>query len=81
MKVNLFTTLGCHLCDQALALLQSIEASGFTIVINEIEIADDNALLEKYGIRIPVVLIEGHDNDLGWPFTETELRNFLEHPS
>ncbi len=81
MKVNFFTTLGCHLCDQALALLRNIEASGFAIIINEIEIADDNELVEKYGIRIPVVLIDGFDNDLGWPFTEAELRNFLEHPS
>jgi len=81
MKVNLFTTLGCHLCDQALALLRNIEASGFAIAINEIEIADDNELVEKYGIRIPVVLIDGRDNDLGWPFTETELRHFLEHTS
>ena len=81
MKVNFFTTLGCHLCDQALALLRNIEASGFAIVINEIEIADDNALVEKYGIRIPVVLIDGGDNDLGWPFTEEELQKFLEHPS
>lgn len=81
MKVNFFTTLGCHLCDQALALLRNIEASGFAIIINEIEIADDNELVEKYGIRIPVVLIDGFDNDLRWPFTEAELRNFLEHPS
>jgi len=81
MKVSFFTTLGCHLCEQALVLLRNIEASGFTMTINEVEIADHIELLEQYGIRIPVVLIDGHDNDLGWPFTEAELRNFLEQPS
>ena len=78
MNVNFFTTLGCHLCDQALVLLRNIEAGGFAMTINEIEIADDSELLKKYGVRIPVVLIEGQENDLGWPFTEAELKDFLE---
>ncbi|HAK52534.1 MAG TPA: hypothetical protein DCM54_11625, partial [Gammaproteobacteria bacterium] len=28
MNVTLFTTLGCHLCDEALHMLQELQATG-----------------------------------------------------
>lgn len=72
--IKLYTTLGCHLCDQALAMLQNL-ATDVTIV--EVEIADDGRLLEKYGLIIPVVGVEGCAQEINWPFTASELRSFI----
>jgi predicted thioredoxin/glutaredoxin len=54
MRVVLVTRKGCHLCDQALSLLQELGA--------EPELADvdaDDELFRRYDWRVPVVLIDG----------------------
>lgn len=76
MNVRLYTTVGCHLCEDALALLQQASQSGADLEISEIEISDEDELLERYGIRIPVVA-RGDGVELGWPFTLEELNTFL----
>lgn len=79
MKVNLYTTLGCHLCEQAHALLVALQQEGMAIEIDSIEIADSDELMEQYGIRIPVVTLASDEEarEIGWPFTLEELRAFL----
>ena len=83
MKAWLYTTLGCHLCDQALAMLNHLAAMGLgsaeaEMAIETVEIADSPWLLESYGLRIPVVRAEGRSDELGWPFTLEELKAYLE---
>jgi glutaredoxin len=54
MRVVLITRQGCHLCDQALALLLEIGVQP--------ELADvdaDGDLHRLYDFRVPVVLIDG----------------------
>ena len=75
MNITLFTTLGCHLCDEALHMLQAIQATGFEMNIIEVEIAESETLREKYGVRIPVVGVA--EDEIGWPFAKNELRDFL----
>jgi glutaredoxin len=75
VKVSLYTTLGCHLCEQALQLLQFARQTDQKIEIAEIEIADDDHLMAQYGIRIPVVAVS--NRELGWPFDSSELNEFL----
>lgn len=77
MNVNLYTTVGCHLCDEALAMLKSLQAQGKRFSTREIEIADCDELMAKYSIRIPVVTIDTAGGDIGWPFTPDELAQFL----
>ena len=74
MIINLYATLGCHLCEQALAMLQNL-AMDITIV--EVEIADDERLLEKYGLTIPVVGVANTEQEIGWPFSAEELQEFI----
>ncbi len=93
MKLTLYTTLGCHLCEDALRLIhqiQLIQHSKLTkppekapsrlnsIEIQEIDIADSTELVAKYGIRIPVVQRDRADSDLGWPFSLAELAEYLD---
>ena len=75
MKVSLYTTLGCHLCEEAHAMLQYLQANGHPLEIESIEIADDENLMERYGIRIPVISLA--DAELGWPFNLEQLASFL----
>lgn len=75
MQVNLYTTLGCHLCEQALQLLQFARLDDQEIEITEVEIADSDDLMAQYGIRIPVVAV--CNRELGWPFDSRQLSEFL----
>jgi glutaredoxin len=77
MKVRLFTTLGCHLCEQAHELLLSLKSDGMPIEIESVEIADSDDLMEAYGIRIPVVTTEDA-REIGWPFDIVQLQTFLQ---
>ena len=77
MKVELYTTLGCHLCDEALAMVKFLQASEKSLTLAEIEIADSEELMAEYGIRIPVITAEKSEGELGWPFTIKELTQFL----
>ena len=77
MNVTLYTTLGCHLCEEALQLLQQVQQAGTELQVSEVEIADSDELIERYGIRIPVVADES-GGELGWPFDLAGLQTFLE---
>lgn len=77
-KINLYTTLGCHLCDDALKLLNEYSAHVSQLEIVEIEIVDSDELVDRYGIRIPVIQLPASQSELGWPFDATSLRSFLE---
>ena len=68
--LTLYTTAGCHLCEHAEEILLN-EGVAFEAV----DIAEDPSLIERYGVRIPVVA-QGRE-ELGWPFDGTSLRAFL----
>ncbi len=71
MKLLLYGTEFCHLCEQAEALLLAIGVSA-----DYIDIADDDALIESYGTRIPVLRRED-GAELGWPFDAEALQRFV----
>ncbi|MBT3428496.1 MAG: glutaredoxin family protein [Gammaproteobacteria bacterium] len=80
MKVNLYTTSGCHLCELALAQIQTLQLH-FQISLTEVEIANSDDLIERYGVRIPVISTDQSTTELAWPFTLDQLRSFLLRPS
>lgn len=69
----LYMTEFCHLCEQAQALV--VEVTGRPA--REIDIVYDDALMDRYGVRIPV-LRTADGRELGWPFDATALRAFLD---
>ena len=72
MKVVLYSKVGCHLCDEARALLDELAAEvDFELI--EVEIHDDPALYERYKYRIPVVAINGVEA-LEGRFDQADLR-------
>ena len=76
-KLKLYTTLGCHLCDNALALINDYNLHNTPLVIEEVEISESDVLIERYGIRIPVIQFSSGGNELGWPFDKNELELFI----
>lgn len=73
--IILFTTAGCHLCEQAHELLSLYQSK---VRVQEYDIACDEAAIERYGLRIPV--LRNHDSiELDWPFDQRQLQVFIEH--
>ena len=72
MSVVLYTTVGCHLCDQARELVSTV-APDLTLTL--VDVAEDDELLARYGERIPVLMKEGRE--LGWPFGLLDVQQFL----
>jgi glutaredoxin len=58
--VTLYGRPGCHLCDDARRLLDSLSKRlGFHIA--EVNIESDDALLSRYLVEIPVVSLDGRE--------------------
>ena len=62
-ELTLYTTLGCHLCDQAEALLRTVRPDAR---LHAVDIADDDDLLARYG-----------DQELAWPFGLLDISKLM----
>lgn len=67
---------GCHLCDDARAVLQGVLADHPEIAFDEKSILDDPELLDAYAEEIPVVLIDDRVHTI-WRVDEQRLRSAL----
>ena len=72
-ELVLFTRPECHLCDVAGALLEDEK-----LAFSKKDIESDIGLISRYGTRIPVVYRPDTGAELGWPFTASRLRAFVE---
>ncbi len=72
-QLYLYSTSHCHLCELAYAFVVQLP----DIALEVIEIADNEALLAQYGLRIPVLQMQNTKAELDWPFSEVDLREFL----
>jgi hypothetical protein len=74
--VYLYSTLGCHLCEMAREIVSPL-LSNYSLYLEEIDIAESDELIERYGVRIPVLKFPQHIDELGWPFDSAQADNFL----
>ncbi|CAD5269117.1 MULTISPECIES: glutaredoxin family protein [Halomonadaceae] len=74
IQLSLYTTMGCHLCSQLEALVAAL--ANQKVWLHHIEISDDDALVERYGVRIPV-LVDGDGNELDRGFELERLSAWL----
>lgn len=75
-QLELLGTSGCHLCEVAEKMVRQI-APVLGYSIEYIDIASEDALIEEYGIRIPVVRSDSR-KELGWPFDQEQLIQWIE---
>jgi len=70
----------CHLCEDALAVVEGVLVDYPAVELEQRSILDDPALMEKYVEEIPVLLIDGAVHNI-WRVNETRLRTALEEAS
>ena len=58
--VTLYGRPGCHLCDDARAALERVQA-GAPFALQEVDITADDALHARYLERIPVIALDGEE--------------------
>lgn len=75
-SVTLLGKPGCHLCDDARAVVLSVLAEHPEVSFEEKSILDDPALLDAYVEEIPVVLIDDRVHTI-WRVDEARLRAAL----
>lgn len=72
-RVTLYERVGCHLCEDARALL---DATLGPDRYARVDIDTDGDLIVRYGFRIPVVALDGEDR-LEAPISGPDLRALL----
>ena len=77
INLIIYSTVGCHLCEQAIEVIQ-IALQGQACALDEIDIANDDNLMEQYGVRIPVLKNPINNKEIGWPFSPAEVLLLLE---
>lgn len=76
LHCRLFSTLGCHLCEeaeQALAPLLNL----LPVQIEWVDIVEKEEWVERYGVHIPVVMRLDTQAELYWPFTTEQAYAFM----
>ena len=81
MLLNLYHTLGCHLCELAENVVSNhnlVNSLPLQIQIEKIDIATDDTLMSQFGIRIPVLESPMSKQTLDWPFNQEDLSLFIQ---
>lgn len=58
--IQFYTRGRCHLCDHAKAILIELKKE-WNMTIEEFDIDESDELTERYGLMIPVVVIDGEE--------------------
>ena len=75
ISLTLYSRPGCHLCDEMKAVVARV-AGAIPLSLQEIDISTDPTLEARYGLEIPVLLVEGK-KAAKYRVTETELTRLL----
>jgi glutaredoxin len=74
-RVRLLSRPGCHLCDDARAVVAEVCAD-LDVGWDEVDITTDPALLAEYVEQIPVTFVDGRQHDF-WRVDAERLRAAL----
>ena len=59
LEITLYTRPGCHLCEDAKAVMLPLLRE-FGATLREVNIDEDQELTRRYGLDIPVIFIGAH---------------------
>lgn len=62
MRLTIYSKPGCHLCDEMKSLVHRVisrQSGSNAVPVDEIDISSDQTLLDRYGLEVPVLLIDG----------------------
>lgn len=78
MTFTLYSKPGCHLCDDMKIVIRRVmETARTPIALEEIDITTDAELEARYGIEIPVLLVDGR-KAAKYRIAEAELLKIVE---
>lgn len=77
LKINLYGTSACHLCDEAKATILSVLPDSLLSQFSMIDIMDDDFLYSQYSLSIPVFKIFSDEAQLNWPFSREDIQEIL----
>lgn len=58
LRLTLYGRSDCHLCDEMLAALDALRGE-FDFAVDIVDVDDDAALEQRFGIRVPVLMHAG----------------------
>jgi hypothetical protein len=73
-SLTLYMTDHCALCEEVLDMLFTVPAMR-GVTLNSVDIALDDALVEEYGLRIPV--LKANNSELAAPIDIETLQSWL----
>ena len=77
IALTLYSRPGCHLCDDMKAIVTRVaDALPGGVQIEEVDISTDPSLEERYGLEIPVLLVNGK-KAAEYRVKEEDLRRML----
>ena len=76
ITLTLYSRPGCHLCDEMKAVIQRVAQSN-PLQLEEVDISTSADLEERYGLEIPVLMVEGK-KAAKYRIGEAELRKVLD---
>jgi glutaredoxin len=60
IRIDIYSRPGCHLCDEARAIVEPFRKD-YAMVLRTINVESSAELENRYGLDIPVVLINGEE--------------------
>jgi glutaredoxin len=76
LALTIYSRPGCHLCDEMKAVVNLV-ARRVPLTVEIIDISNDSRLEARYGLEIPVLLVNGR-KAAKHRVTENELRRILQ---
>ncbi len=75
IALTIYSRPGCHLCDEMKAVVRTVSQS-VPLSLEEIDISTDPGLEARYGLEIPVLMVEGK-KAAKYRIGEADLRRML----
>jgi glutaredoxin len=73
--LTIYSRPGCHLCDEMKDVVQRV-AQSIPLQLEEVDISQSRDLEEKYGLEVPVLLVDGK-KAAKYRIGEEDLRRIL----
>jgi glutaredoxin len=77
ISLVIYSKPGCHLCDEMKSVVRRVIQRRNDITLEEIDISNDRELVDRYGLEIPVLTINGK-KAAKYRVTERELTQMLD---
>ncbi len=77
MRLTIYSKPGCHLCDEMKVTIKRVLIGHPGLALEEIDISTDPQLVERYGLEIPVLMIDGR-KAAKYRISEEELKRRIE---